>query len=103
MIIFFLALNVLLPRIRRHGSNQVILGLSVMLFLCCVAHFALEFNHFHFTLVRRSRISPVVNASHQTLTLHRERLALTASRMRRTCTLRPTSSFPSPTSSETSF
>ena len=54
MIIFFLALNVLLPRIRRHGSNQVILGLSVILFLCCTAHFALEFNHFHFTLVSKT-------------------------------------------------
>lgn len=50
LVVFFLALNVLLPRTRRHGSNQVILALSVMLFLSCLAHFGLEFNHFHTTL-----------------------------------------------------
>ncbi|EKM58165.1 uncharacterized protein PHACADRAFT_252258 [Phanerochaete carnosa HHB-10118-sp] len=50
LVVFGLALNVLLPRFRRHGSNQVILALSIMLFLSCVVHFALEFSHFHTTL-----------------------------------------------------
>ena len=51
LVTFALALNVLLPRFRRDGTNAVILVLSLLLFLSCTAHYALEFNHFHFTLV----------------------------------------------------
>ncbi|GJE85486.1 hypothetical protein PsYK624_015650 [Phanerochaete sordida] len=50
VVVFFLALNILWPRVKRRGSNQVILILSLLLFLSCTAHFALEFNHYHFTL-----------------------------------------------------
>lgn len=55
VVLLLPTLVLLLGRLRTRKDNNAhttILIVLCLLFLCCTAHFALEFNHFYTTLVR---------------------------------------------------
>ncbi|KAI0716722.1 hypothetical protein C8Q76DRAFT_415707 [Earliella scabrosa] len=50
LVLFLISVVLLVRRLRTHNTHVAILIAIVALFLCCTAHFALEFNHFYTTL-----------------------------------------------------
>ena len=56
-VLFLISVALTLYRLQQSHALRVpqlpMIGLTCALFLCCTAHFALEFNHFYIVLVRQ--------------------------------------------------